>query len=200
MEGFVYLGELYDIMGRELGITDKKIGYSLNPVKRENQLNRTKSPIGYRILYAYLVEDVILFERAFHNVFQSQRTVGEWFNDDDNTITEIFLRFMEDQGGIRYDIEFERPQSTIDTRLTTLAQNFGGETVLIRRYKAVDYEVILDEQGFLHFKGETFDTPNKLYNNGVVKFATGKRGNSGTNGLSQFVVKESGQRLVEMDF
>jgi hypothetical protein len=49
----------------------------------------------------------------------------------------------------------------------------------------------------LVFNGEQFDTPNKLYNNGVVKFVKGKKGNSGTNNLSQFKIKETGERLVD---
>jgi hypothetical protein len=47
----------------------------------------------------------------------------------------------------------------------------------------------------LHFKGEVFDTPNKAYNNGIVKHVNGKRGGSGTNHLSQFIIKETGERL-----
>jgi len=73
-----------------------------------------------------------------------------------------------------------------DTRLIELAKKFGKETVLIRPYKGVDYELVLDTKGFLHFKGEVFNTPNKAYNNGIVKHVNGKRGGSGTNHLSQF--------------
>ena len=42
-EGYIYLGELYDVMGRPMDINDKKIGLSINPIQRENQLNNTKS-------------------------------------------------------------------------------------------------------------------------------------------------------------
>jgi hypothetical protein len=49
----------------------------------------------------------------------------------------------------------------------------------------------------LVFNGEEFDTPNKLYNNGIVKFVKGVKGGSGTNNLSQFKVKSSGERLVD---
>ena len=38
---------------------------------------------------------------------------------------------------------------------------------------------------------------NKLYNNGIVKFVNGKKGGSGTNGLSQFTIKETGERLKD---
>jgi hypothetical protein len=54
MEGFIYLGKYFDIMGREVSITDKKIGKSIDPLSREYQLNRTKGPIGYKIIVKFI--------------------------------------------------------------------------------------------------------------------------------------------------
>ncbi len=42
--------EYYDLLGRELDTTDKKIGKTISLTQREYQLNRTKSPIGYKII------------------------------------------------------------------------------------------------------------------------------------------------------
>ena len=78
-----------------------------------------------------------------------------------------------------------------------LAKEFGEDTILIRNYLGVDYEVTLTTKGMLLFNGEYFDTPNKLYNNGIVKFVKGKKGGSGTNNLSQFIIKENNQRLKD---
>ena len=72
-----------------------------------------------------------------------------------------------------------------------------GYIILNRRYKGVDYDVLLDSRGLLNFEGELYDTPNKLYNNGIVKWVSGKKGNSGTNQMTQFTVKSSGERLSE---
>lgn len=198
MKGFVYLGELFDVKGRQLGLNDKKIGISVNPVSRESQLNRTKSPISYRIISVYEVDDMNKVERMLHSILDSRRTDGEWFEDKEDTLTGEFVNFMNAYGATHYNIQEVRQETTVDDRLTKLSQRLGKDTILVRRYKGVDYEVKLDTRGLLHFRGEVFDTPNKLYNNGVVKHATGKRGNSGTNGLSQFVVKETGERLVDM--
>jgi hypothetical protein len=196
MEGYIYLGEHYDVMGRDVNISDKKIGLSNNPVNRENQLNRTKSPIGYRIIACYKVDDMNRVERMLHAILDSRRIFGEWFRDDEDTLTGEFINFMSAYGSEVYNIQEvkEQNQTTEDTRLLEVANRLG-ETILIRSYKGVDYEVRLDKNGLLHFNGEVFDTPNKLYNNGIVKFVTGKRGGSGTNHLSQFVVKETGERL-----
>ena len=52
MEGYIYLGEYYDLLGRELDTTDKKIGKTISLTQREYQLNRTKSPIA--VSYTHL--------------------------------------------------------------------------------------------------------------------------------------------------
>lgn len=197
MEGYIYLGEHYDVLGREITITDKKIGLSVNPVSRENQLNRTKSPIGYRIISTYKVDDMNRVEKMLHAILDSRRVYGEWFKDDEDTLTSEFINFMNAYGAEFYDIVEEKINlnEPEDTRLIELAKKFNKNTILIRRYKGVDYELTLDTQGFLHFNGEIFNTPNKAYNNGIVKYANGKKGGSGTNNLSQFIVKETGERL-----
>jgi hypothetical protein len=85
-----------------------------------------------------------------------------------------------------------------DERLVKIANSFGKDTMLIRTYKGIDYDVLLDTKGILHFNGETFDTPNKFYNSGLLKKLTGKRGNSGTNQVTQFKVKETREPLREL--
>lgn len=200
MEGYIYLGEHYDVLGRELQISDKKIGLSVNPVAREYQLNRTKSPVGYRIISVYKVDDVNKVEKMLHAILDSRRVHGEWFMDEEDTLTGEFINFMVAYGSEYYNIEELKPTDNVsetDTRLSDTAKKFGKDTMLIRTYKGVDYEVLLDANGILHFGGETFNTPNKFYNGGLLKHVTGKRGNSGTNHLTQFKVKETGERLQE---
>ena len=202
MEGYIYLGEYYDVIGRPVALPDKKIGFSKVPVSREYQLNRTKSPIGYRVLEVYKVDNMNKVEKMLHSILDSRRLVGEWFRDDEDTLTGEFINFMTTYGGVVCDINEikesrESLQLTSDTRLVDLANGFGKDTILIRTYLGNDYEVTLTTKGFLEFNGEYFDTPNKLYNNGVVKFVRGLKGNSGTNNLSQFKVKETGERLKD---
>jgi hypothetical protein len=199
MEGYIYLGELYDVMGRQMDINDKKIGLSINPVQRENQLNRTKSPVGYKVVTVFKVDNMNKVEKMLHSILDSRRTHGEWFKDDEDTLTGEFINFMNAYEAEHFDMEQEKENSSVevDNRLSVLAESLGQDTILIRKYKGVEYEVKLDTKGLLHFKGETFDTPNKLYNNGIVKFVNGKRGGSGTNNMSQFTIKETGERLKD---
>jgi hypothetical protein len=200
MEGYIYLGELYDVLGRELSIGDKKIGLSAQPLNREYQLNRTKSPIGYKIISAFKVDNMYKVEKMLHAILDSRRVFGEWFRDDEDTLTGEFVNFMIAYGGEIFNLEEAKAlqiETEPDTRLQDLAKEFGKDTILIRNYLGVDYEVALTTKGMLLFNGEYFDTPNKLYNNGIVKLVKGKKGNSGTNNLSQFIIKESNQRLED---
>lgn len=199
MEGYIYLGEYYDVIGRELSLSDKKIGKSIDVVSREYQLNRTKSPIGYKVISAYKVDNMDKVEKMLHAILDSRRIFGEWFKDEEDTLTGEFINFMNIYGGTSVDVSEMKETTTLsaDTRLVTIAKQFGKDTMLIRTYKGVDYDVLLDQNGILHFNNETFDTPNKFYNSGLLKFVTGKRGNSGTNQVTQFKVKETNEVLSE---
>lgn len=201
MEGYIYLGEYYDLLGRELDTTDKKIGKTISLTQREYQLNRTKSPIGYKIISAYMVDDMDKVEKLIHAILDGRRLVGEWFKDEEDTLTGEFINFMNIYGGTVMDIELIKEEQTTlsgDERLLKIANSFGKDTMLIRTYKGIDYDVLLDSKGILHFNGETFDTPNKFHNSGLLKFVTGKRGNSGTNQVTQFKVKETRETLKEL--
>lgn len=199
MEGFVYLGEMFDFNGRSIGLTDKKIGRSENCIQRENDLSRTKSPIGYRIISVFKVDNMIKVEKMLHSILDSRRSYGEWFVDEGDTLTGEFINFMISYGAERYDIseEKEKRKVEVDDRLVNLGKKFDSDVTLVRTYLGVDYDVLLTKEGVLIFNGESFDTPNKLYNNGIVKFVKGVKGNSGTNNLSQFKIKNTNERLVD---
>lgn len=200
MEGYIYLGEHYDVLNREIGISDKKIGLSINPIGREQSLTKTKSPIRYRIVAVYKVDDMRRVEKMLHSILDSRRVFGEWFKDDDDTLEGDFINFMNAYGGEIYNIQEIKEESVLlkeDTRLLDVVDKYGAPLNLIRKYLGIEYDVLLDKKGLLHFKGQVFDTPNKLYNNGIVYHVKKKKGGSGTNNLSQFKIKETGERLVD---
>ena len=200
MEGYIYLGEHYDVLNREIGISDKKIGLSINPINREQSLTKTKSPIRYRIVAVYKVDNMRRVEKMLHSILDSRRVFGEWFKDDDDTLEGDFVNFMNAYGAEVYNIEEVKIEQNIlktDNRLKDVVEKHGAPLNLVRKYLGIDYDVLLDERGLLHFNGDVFDTPNKLYNNGIVFHVKKKRGGSGTNNLSQFKIKETGERLVD---
>ena len=199
-EGYIYLGEHYDVLNREIGISDKKIGLSIDPISREQSLTKTKSPIRYRIVAAYKVDDMRKIEKMLHSILDSRRVFGEWFRDDDDTLEGDFINFMNAYGAEVYDIEEVKMEQNIlvtDTRLLEVVKKHGAPLNLVRKYLGIEYDVLLDNNGILHFNGEDFDTPNKLYNNGIVFHVKKKKGGSGTNNLSQFKIKETGKRLED---
>tara|TARA_R100000664_G_C2733361_1_gene123434 strand:+ start:642 stop:1244 length:603 start_codon:yes stop_codon:yes gene_type:complete len=200
MEGYIYLGEHYDVLNREIGISDKKIGLSIDPINREKSLTKTKSPIRYRIVAVYKVDNMRRVEKMLHSILDSRRVFGEWFRDDDDTLEGDFINFMNAYGAEIYKIEEVKEETNIlkeDTRLLDVVRKYGAPINLVRKYLGVEYDVVLDKNGLLHFNGKTFNTPNKLYNNGIVFHVKNKRGGSGTNNLSQFKIKETGERLID---
>jgi len=200
MDGYIYLGEHYDVLNREIGISDKKIGLSKNPIDREQSLTKTKSPIRYRIVAVYKVDNMRKVEKMLHSILDSRRVFGEWFKDDDDTLEGDFINFMNAYGGETYNIEEVKIEQSVlvtDNRLKEVVEKYGAPLSLVRKYLGIEYDVLLDERGLLHFKGGIFDTPNKLYNNGIVFHVKKKRGGSGTNNLSQFKIKETGERLKD---
>jgi|TARA_R110000868_G_scaffold26777_13_gene102789 hypothetical protein len=210
MEEYIYIGEHYDVLNRGIIINDKKIGLSDTPPRREKELTRTKSPVKYRIIEVYKVDDMKRVENLLHAILDSRRVDGEWFRDDDDTLVGDFIGFMDKYGAEKCSMEelksINETPKTEDKRLITVFDKFvntdpvvkeEGMVRLIRRYKGVDYDVILNCAGILCFKGGEYDTPNKLYNNGIVKYVTGKKGGSGTNQMTQFTLKTTGERLSE---
>ena len=156
MKGYIYLGELYDVLGRSLNNSDKKIGLSINPLNRENQLNRTKSPVGYRIIAVYKVDNMNKVEKMLHSILDSRRVYGEWFKDDEDTLTGEFINFMIAYGAEVYNIEEAKEEiltNEPDTRLVDLVNEIDKELILSRKYKGIEYEVKLDRKGLLHFNG-----------------------------------------------
>jgi hypothetical protein len=200
MEGYIYLGEHYDVLSREIDISDKKIGLSVDPLVREQSLTNTKSPIRYRIVAVYKVDNMRKVEKMLHSILDSRRVFGEWFRDDDDTLEGDFINFMNAYGGEIYNIEEIKEESYLlkeDTRLLEVVEKHGAPLNLVRKYLGMEYDVLLDKNGRLHFNGDMFNTPNKLYNNGIVFHVKKKRGSSGTNNLSQFKIKETGERLED---
>ena len=200
MEGYIYLGEHYDVLNREIGISDKKIGLSIDPISREQSLTKTKSPIRYRIVAVYKVDNMRKVEKMLHSILDSRRVLGEWFKDDDDTLEGDFITFMNAYGAEIYKIEEVKMEQNVliaDNRLKDIVEKHDSSLNLVRKYLGVEYDVVLDKRGLLHFNGDIFDTPNKLYNNGIVFHVKKKRGGSGTNNLSQFKIKETGERLVD---
>ena len=128
MSNILYIGILVDVLGRTLGIVDKKIGITTDNVdKRAKQLGKTKSPIGYTMIKAWKFEgDSRKVETTLHSLFADQRTEGEWFSDEKDTIIDGVVSFMDLLGsyGISVEeIDLDNSSKSIDSTSDVIENN-----------------------------------------------------------------------------
>ena len=100
MSNIVYVGTFVDVLGRDLGIYDKKVGITgggkSDIFSRANQLSNTKSPIKWIPLRAWEFKgNVKHLEKALHAAFADQHTEGEWFSDDKHNVVSGTAAIME---------------------------------------------------------------------------------------------------------
>ena len=79
---------VYFIGNKEVGLV--KIGYSNNPHKRLEQL-KSGCPFPIKVLGMILCQDAEALERVYHRKYKHLRTHGEWFNINDELLSEIDL-------------------------------------------------------------------------------------------------------------
>ncbi len=88
---YIYIGQYFHYYGKDLqdlGLTEKKIGKTINLKQREYQLNRTKGTIGYTYVAAWDVKDMDSVEKALHIILDANRMSGEWFEDPNNDLVQ----------------------------------------------------------------------------------------------------------------
>jgi hypothetical protein len=112
---YVYFGTLYHKQRSEKLVLldsdgyivpiDKKIGKTKDVSRRELDLNRnsTKDPIGYVMIKAWRTgDDTDKIERSLHKILDHNRTEGEFFSDDDETLESRLSDFMNSLGYIEH--------------------------------------------------------------------------------------------------
>ena len=101
-KGYIYIGQYFHYHGKdlqEMGLTEKKIGKTINLNKREIQLNRTNGTIGYTYIAAFEVDDMNMIETTLHTLLSATRLNAgskstEWFEDPDGTLVDSVRTFM----------------------------------------------------------------------------------------------------------
>ena len=95
--GYIYLGEYYHKAGKELNLSEKKIGKTINLDQREHELGRTNSPIGYTYINAWDTgDDTDKVERQIHALLGHDRMEGtEWFEDKADDLNDRLSTFMD---------------------------------------------------------------------------------------------------------
>ena len=94
--GYIYLGKYFHRAGKELNLSEKKIGKTINLDQREHELGRTNSPIGYTYINAWDTgDDTDKVERQVHALLGHDRMDGnEWFEDQADDLNERLSTFM----------------------------------------------------------------------------------------------------------
>lgn len=88
-EAYNYIGIHYDILGREIGISDKKYGLTTKPSEREKSLTATKSPIQYMVVKLFKFDNLTsaqTVEDLVHLSLNHRNTNGEWFEDKNDDL------------------------------------------------------------------------------------------------------------------
>lgn len=129
-KSYVYVGIYYDVLGRPVSITDKKIGKTINPNQRENSLNATKGPIRVMFikLYEFDSEEISYrVENIFETLLRDRKVDGEWYRDDDGDILEMVSKVMNNLS--RIGVNMKEIDLELDPNITRV------EKVQIQRAK-----------------------------------------------------------------
>ena len=177
--GYIYLGEYYHKAGKELNLSEKKIGKTINLDQREHELGRTNSPIGYTYINAWNTgDDTDKVERQIHALLGHDRMEGtEWFEDKADDLNDRLSTFM-DYGSYKEvelaDEEDEQANVVRKVSRDNLKENglkgkineyLVGETFNWTRPKDFVQMITIKADGILS------DTNNKTYGIGKVHFA-----------------------------
>lgn len=99
MSQYIYIGKFFHRNGKNLNLLEKKIGKTTDLKKREFDLNRTKSPIGYTMVAAWDTGDATSnMEQKLHAILAHDNSHGEWFEDDDDDLVARMAKYMELEG------------------------------------------------------------------------------------------------------
>jgi hypothetical protein len=179
---YVYIGTLYHkqrsgklvILDNDgYVVIDKKIGKTKDVTRRELDLNRnsTKDPIGYVMIKAwYTGEDTDKIEKSLHKILDHDRTEGEFFSDDDETLESRISHFMESLGYIEHSFG---DNSVITTSARNIIKDennkarvaeLAGQTFYAKRYGIqATAEITADGRYKCVETGEIYDSPSGLF-------------------------------------
>jgi len=227
MSVYIYTGEYIHKTDRNFKTSDVKVGAAKHISSREEQLSKTKGPITYRMTGAWKVEcegiTSYQIENIIHSFFTPFRCDGtEWFDttyfggkeefissvsrgiNSMNKIPGLSISIVDidvkdDEVAERRTKLVTKLQKGGDVRIVDLCDVLGvDEVILTRSYKGETFDVLVTSDGKYHFDEKTYDTHNKLYNNGIVPIVKGERGHSGNSSLLPYKIKESGKLVSEI--
>ena len=177
--GYIYLGKYFHRTGKELNLSEKKIGKTINLDQREHELGRTNSPIGYTYINAWDTgDDTDKVERQIHALLGHDRMEGtEWFEDKADDLNDRLSTFMDYGNHKRVELVDEEDTDANEVRKVSrdkLKENelkekineyLVGESFSFTRPNDFVQTITIKENG-IHSS-----TNDKMYDKGKVHFA-----------------------------
>ena len=190
-EGYIYIGEYYHRHGKEINLSEKKIGLTINLDEREKSLNSTKYTIGYIISEAWKVDNMNKVEKSIHSLLAHDRLSGEWFDDVDDTLKQRVEKFMEINGYEKVNLstnetenEDNRTRAKLD-RSHRQIQFILNEKFKYRRNDKTFHIKVLSEDKIEVVEDGTFHgSMNKACVHGIEKICYGGNTNGKTTTLN----------------
>ena len=102
-DGFIYIGEYYHKHGKELNLTEKKLGKTRDLSDPSLAVSSEDLTIGYTIKEAYSVQDVDMTFDLITAFIDTDRLTGDWFEDHNNTLKNRIGKFIITMGGMKID-------------------------------------------------------------------------------------------------
>ncbi len=177
--GYIYLGKYFHRAGKELNLSEKKIGKTINLDQREHELGRTNSPIGYTYINAWKTgDDTDKVERQIHALLGHDRMEGnEWFEDKADDLNDRLSTFMDYGNYKQVELADEEDVGANETRKVSrdkLKENglkekineyLVGESFSFTRPNDFVQTITIKENGIYS------STNDKMYDIGRVHFA-----------------------------
>lgn len=125
---YLYIKKYADVNGYELP-NYKKIGMTNDVERRRKQLSGTQGPIFVETVCSWEFPDdnAKAVEKAIHGLLGNLRSVGEWFIDEDDSITDSLSTLMEAFNINRVGIADTEEQVMVkqrDNNLATIMEDY----------------------------------------------------------------------------
>lgn len=169
---YIYLGKYFHRAGKELNLSEKKIGKTINLNQREHELGRTNSPIGYTYIGAWNTGgSTDHIERQIHALLEDERMNNtEWFEDENDTLYERLCKFMKYGNFLEVDlgkddddnvnkVRKQEKDKKIDLELRRNIHWLEGETFSLSRPKWNNTLTVTIKNGkfYCHENDTTYD-------------------------------------------
>jgi hypothetical protein len=174
-EGFIYVGQYFHRNGlnlQELGITEKKIGKTIDLTQREKGLNSTKMNIGYVMVAAFEVSNMEKGEKSMHYLLDHNRLNGEWFTDPNDDLISRVRRYMNLNDFAEVPLDDNPNEDVLSNRTRRKVQDTSKEELVytvngveISGYRISDLQFNILEELIVNQKIDPLTIVKELYPN-----------------------------------